>query len=111
MVVNLKVKSLEKVKDELKWKSNKKYSYSFIPSLEKDIFNDFLTEEENIKFDSTYTIDPQTLIKHTDAPIIIGGDSQNVVPEVEQMVQHLFKDEKKKVFMTLDNIPKEDKPK
>ena len=95
MLVSMNVQEVDSTKKGKNtkdiWKRSDKLSTLYLPSIPEDINDEYGSEDKQIKFDYTYVVDPDVLIKHTDAPILVGKEPHNSEREV-QLLKDKFKD-------------------
>ena len=73
------------------WQKSKTLSQIYSPKINIEQHADTSSEDEKIKFDYTYTIDPDTLIDYTIPPIVIGQTAEPTEKEI-QIIKEKFKD-------------------
>jgi hypothetical protein len=89
MVVHIEAKELvSDGKDDYKWKISDEHSHVMVPTLEADIS----TEGASIKFDDTYTVDIDELLKYTFSPIVIGKGEKDLNYNEIEIVKNMYKD-------------------
>ncbi|CAI2367205.1 unnamed protein product [Moneuplotes crassus] len=99
MVVYLEVKErVKKNNGDWVWEHNNKLSLKLVPSLDIDIFNEFRNRDADIRFDSAFVVDPETLISHTQAPIIYGKNCEEFPENIQEMVKEYYKDTGKNII-------------